>query len=252
MYAILVDVTRCTGCERCVEACVLEHDLNIRAADKDRATTRDGLTANRFCTVLPVAEGRFARKSCMHCLEPSCVSACLVGGLTQTEEGAVIYDADKCIGCRYCMLACPFHIPRYEWSATVPFVRKCSLCFTRLKKGEIPACVEACPNQALEFGEREDLLEIARSRSNKDPSKYISHIWGEHEFGGTCVLYLSDVDLDALGWPEQEAVAIPGITEPLISKTPHIGIAVLASLCGLNWIIKRRTQLMGSAGEEEK
>jgi formate dehydrogenase iron-sulfur subunit len=188
----------------------------------------------------------------MHCLEPSCVSACLVGGLTLTEEGAVIYDPNKCIGCRYCMLACPFHIPRYEWSETVPFVKKCTLCFTRLKEGEIPACVEACPNQALQFGKREELLELAHNRTESEPSKYLPHIWGEHEFGGTSVLYLSDVDLDALGWPRQGEVPIPEITEPLISKTPHIGISVLASLCGLNWIIKRRTLLMGSTGEEER
>ncbi len=252
MFAILVDVTRCTGCERCVQACVLEHGLDERSADRDRVTTKDGLTANRLCTVLPVAEGRFARKSCMHCLEPSCVSACLVGGLTQTPEGAVIYDPDKCIGCRYCMLACPFHIPRYEWSARTPFVKKCTMCFARLEEGKIPACVEACPNQALEFGEREELLKLAHNRIGNESEKYLPHTWGEHEFGGTSVLYVSDVDLTALGWPEHDTVPIPAITEPLISKTPHIGIAVLASLCGLNWIIARRTRLMAVESNQEE
>jgi hypothetical protein len=150
------------------------------------------------------------------------------------------------------MLACPFHIPRYEWAATAPFVKKCDMCLPRVKRGDIPACVEACPNQALEFGRRGELLELARTRIKSAPSKYISHIWGEHEFGGTSVLYLSDVNLETLGWPEPGAIPIPEITEPLISKTPHIGITVLASLCGLNWIIRRRTQLMAGTGDKEK
>jgi len=252
MFAILVDVTRCTGCEDCVEACVLERGLDPRSAERDRARTKDGLTSNRLCTLIPVAEGRFARKSCMHCLEPSCVSACLVGGLTKTPEGAVVYDPDKCIGCRYCMLACPFHIPRYQWSQTTPFVQKCNLCFSRLQQGKSPACVEACTRQALIFGEREETLELARTRIRRDPLRYSQHIWGEHEFGGTSLLYISDVDLNALGWPRHSLPPIPEITEPLISKTPHIGVAVLASLFGLNWILERRNRLMNEKYDREE
>jgi hypothetical protein len=125
------------------------------------------------------------------------------------------------------------------------------MCFSRLEKGEMPACVEACPQKALQFGERKDLLQLAHKRIQQESEKYLPRVWGEHEFGGTSVLYVSDVDLHALGWPEESALPIPSITEPIISKTPHIGIGVMASLFGLNWIIERRTRLMsaGDSGE---
>ncbi len=246
MNAILIDVTRCTGCERCVTACLEENELDPVRADVDRATARDGLSAYRWSSIIEVAEGRFARKSCMHCLTPSCVSACLVGGLTKTTDGAVVYDPDKCIGCRYCMLACPFHIPRYEWGATHPFVRKCTMCASRLQEGQVPACVEACPQQAIEFGEREELLQRAHRRIREDSEHYLPHVWGESEFGGTSVLYISDVDLAALDWPSSPAEAIPHLTEPVIAATPYIGLGVASGLLGVNWIIRRRMSLMGS------
>ncbi len=247
MFAILVDVTQCVGCERCVDACVKTKDFSPIQAENDRATTKDGLSAHRLTTILKVDSGRFAKKSCMHCLEPSCEAACLVGGLTKLPEGPVVYDPDKCIGCRYCMLACPFHIPRYEWEKTVPFMQKCDMCYDRLKDGKQPACVEACPSNVLQFGERKTMLRIAHDRIKANPQRYINKVWGENEFGGTSILYISDVDLHKLGWPE-EAGPIPELTEPLISKTPVIGLSVAGSLLGLNWIIRRRDKLMN--GEE--
>jgi formate dehydrogenase iron-sulfur subunit len=245
MRAILVDVTACTGCERCVDACIQENGSDPVRADVDRALTRDGLSADRLLSVRQVGNGRFVRVSCMHCLEPSCVSACLVGGITKTPEGPVVYDPDKCIGCRYCMLACPFHIPRYEWDSTVPFMRKCAMCFQRQEEGRVPACVEACPEDALRFGDRDELLARAHRTIADNPDRYLPRVWGEHEFGGTSVLYLSDVDLAAAGWPGPETVAIPSLTEPLISKTPFIGFGVMATLLGINWVIRRRMELAG-------
>jgi formate dehydrogenase iron-sulfur subunit len=250
MYGILVDVTRCTACEKCVTACV-EHNKGDRwRAERDRAVTTDGLSAQRLSTLLKVDEGRFARKSCMHCLEPSCVSACLVGGLTKTAEGPVLYDRDKCIGCRYCMLACPFHVPRYEWDKTVPFVAKCDLCVDRLAQDKPPACVEACPEGALKFGNRSELLREAHTMIGRYPNRYLNHVWGEHEFGGTAVIYVSDVDLSSLGWPESGAAPIPSLTEPLVHKTPFIGLGVAVGLISLNWIIKRRNELAHANDKE--
>ena len=243
MYGILVDVTKCTGCERCVAACTQRNKLNVWQADEDRATTADGLSEHRLSTVLKVGDGRFARKSCMHCLHPSCVSACMVGGLTKSPAGPVLYDRSKCIGCRYCMLACPFHVPRYQWDKTSPYVAKCDMCSDRLARNQLPACVEACPQKALKLGDRDQLLAEARALIRRDPSPYVNHIWGEKEFGGTSVMYISDVDLAALGWPEQAPVAIPSLTEPLVHKTPFIGMSVAAGLLGLNWIVKRRNEL---------
>jgi formate dehydrogenase iron-sulfur subunit len=249
MNAILVDVTRCIGCERCVDACIEENGLDPVQAQVDRATTKDGLSENRLLSVPRVAPGRFARLSCMHCLEPACVSACLVGGLTKTPEGPVVYDSEKCIGCRYCMLACPFHIPRYEWDEPLPLVKKCTLCFQRLSQGKVPACVEACPNETLVFGDRDILLGEAHRRIETSGSRYIPRVWGEGEFGGTSVLYLSDVDLGVMGWPRAESTAIPHLTEPLIAKTPTIGLSVMGSLLGINWVIRRRMRLAAEAAE---
>ncbi|MFH2002451.1 MAG: 4Fe-4S dicluster domain-containing protein [Planctomycetota bacterium] len=243
MYAILIDVTRCTGCERCAAACVEANHLDPKSADVARATLKDGLSANRLSSLLSVDSGRFAKKSCMHCLEPSCAEACLVGGITKTPEGPVIYDPDKCIGCRYCMLACPFHIPRYEWDKTVPFMKKCDMCSDRLRQGKRPACVEACPQNALSFGERQQMLDAAHERIKAQPDKYIQHLWGEEEWGGTSVLYISDVDLGALGWPADSSVPIPTLTKPLISMTPFIGTGVASCLLGLHWIVQRRMRL---------
>lgn len=250
MIGILVDVTRCTGCERCVEACVTTHDLDPVRAEHDRVATRDRLSEHLLNSVVPLGGGHFARKSCMHCLDASCVSACLVGGLSRSEEGAVLYDPDKCIGCRYCMLACPFHIPRYEWTQAYPIVRKCDFCIPRVRAGLQPACVEACPNQALTFGDREDLLVEAHRRIEDRNHHYLPRVWGEEELGGTSILYVSDVDLSALGWPSPQTVPIPSLTEPLISKTPYIGAAVLTGIYALNWIIERRNRLMGSNADD--
>lgn len=243
MIGILVDITKCTGCEKCVHACVESHDLDTSDADADRATTRDGLSARRWSTLVPVEQERFARKSCMHCVDPNCVAACLVGGIEKTPEGPVIYDPDKCIGCRYCMLACPFHIPRYEWDSAYPFMRKCDLCFDRVQANRLPACVEACPEKALTFGNREELLVEAHSRIRHHPERYLDRVWGETEWGGTSMLYISDVDLSSIGWPQAGEDAIPSLTDPLIAKTPVMGIGVAAGLCALSWIIRRRNRL---------
>jgi formate dehydrogenase iron-sulfur subunit len=243
--AILVDVTRCHGCEKCVAACVAANGLDAGRAESDRATTPDGLSAYRFTTLVPLDNGRFARKSCMHCLQPSCVAACLVGGLEKTPEGAVVYDSEKCIGCRYCMLACPFSVPRYEWEKPIPYMRKCSLCLPRLRSGSRPACVEACPHDALSFGARSEMLATARSRIGLRPDLYLGDIWGEAEWGGTSVLYISDVDLSPLGLSPARRQAIPAITDPVIHSTPLVAASVAATVTGLRWIIRRRQLVQG-------
>jgi len=243
MNAILIDVTRCTACEKCVAACTRSHGLDDSRADQDRAVAPDGLTAHRLSAVLAVGKDRFARKSCMHCLEPSCASACLVGALTKSAQGPVIYDRDKCIGCRYCMLACTFQVPRYEWGKTAPYMVKCDMCADRQTHGQAPACVEACPHGALKFGDRARLLGEAHSILARNPGRYLNHIWGQNEIGGTSMLYVSDVELTSLGWPPSDARPIPSLTEPLIHKTPLIGLAVGVGAVGLNWIIKRREDL---------
>jgi formate dehydrogenase iron-sulfur subunit len=250
-YAILFDATRCKACERCVAACVEADGGNPDGAAADRATIEDGLSARRLSTVIPVSDGRFSRKSCMHCLDPACVAACLVGGIEKSPEGPVIYDPDKCIGCRYCMLACPFHVPRYEWGETAPFMRKCSMCIDRIRSGKIPACVEACPNDAMVFGSRDGLLARAWETIRGNPRRYLPRVWGEKEWGGTSVLAISDVDLAPVGWPREDLAPIPARTDPLIHGTPAIGLSVLLGTWALSTIIGRRQRLAASGDDEE-
>jgi ferredoxin len=132
---------------------------------------------------------------CMHCQDPACASACLVGALKKTALGPVTYDASKCIGCRYCLVACPFSVPRYEWTKLVPFVKKCDMCGARQAQGQAPACVEACPVGASIVGWRDEILEEAERRILGD-SKYVKHIYGSEEAGGTSVFFISDVPFE--------------------------------------------------------
>ena len=247
--AILTDVTRCTGCEKCVKACKAEHEL-----DADRAWPGQGaiddLSATRFTTILQRPGDHFVRQQCRHCLEPACVSACIVGALQQTPEGPVIYDSDRCMGCRYCLMACPYGVPRYEWDRPVPYVRKCTMCYDRLKDGRIPACVEACPEQATVFGTRDEMLAEAKRRLAEQPDKYIQHVYGEHEVGGTSVLLIADIPLDFLGWKSDlGAQALPDLTWASLKKVPAMVLGVGGLMTGLHWVIGRRMQLAAEQAE---
>ena len=256
--AILTDVTKCIGCERCVEGCVRQNKLPREIPTRYRA--EDGLSARRYTSIVRIpgkTEGtwRNVRRQCMHCRDASCAAACLVGAFTKTRDGAVVYDDDKCIGCRYCMLACPFMIPRYEYDQPLPYVRKCKMNDECRVAGGMPACVDACPTGATVFGPRQMLLQEARRRIDENPERYIDHIYGEHEFGGTSVIYLSDVPLNqTLRMPSDEEFAhlrvpelarrsIPESLHGWVLVTPVQFVTVSAGLAGA-WFIRRRARLM--------
>ncbi|MHC4471594.1 MAG: 4Fe-4S dicluster domain-containing protein [Planctomycetota bacterium] len=242
-WGILTDVTKCVGCERCVEGC---RESNETGRDRSwRWQERiDDLSASRWTTVDRLPGGRYVRRQCRHCLSPACASACPVGALTKTPEGAVVYDAAKCMGCRYCMMACPFGIPRYSWETPVPEVRKCVLCFERIAKGEIeePACTAACPAGATVFSrDREELLREAHGRIEKDPGRYLARVWGETEAGGTGVLTISDVDI---ALPETVPDdPLPERTWGALKTVPFAFFGMGAAMLGLRWIIGRRNRL---------
>jgi formate dehydrogenase iron-sulfur subunit len=249
--AILVDTTRCTGCEECVDACKQENDLG---ADRLRPGQEgvDGLSATRFTTVLRRPGDHFIKQQCRHCLEPTCVSVCLVGAMQKTPEGPVIYDSDLCIGCRYCLTACPYGIPRYEWDESVPYVRKCTLCYPRLKEGKRPACVDACPHEALLFGTRVDMLREAHRRIEANPERYLPHVFGEKEVGGTAVLYLADISLGFLGWGGNLGdEPLPPLAWASLKKVPPVIVGMSALMGGIYWVIRRRMQLAAKAAEGE-
>ena len=212
----------------------------------------DGLSATRWTNVIEQPAGHYVRKQCRHCLEPACVSVCPVGAMQKTAEGPVIYDSSKCMGCRYCVMACPYGIPRYEWDQAVPYVRKCNLCYDRLQAGQIPACVEACPQQATIFGERDELLAEAHYRLEASPEKYVQKVYGEHEVGGTSVLYISDVPLDFLGFngsPGQEP--LPALSQAWLNKVPPLALGMTILMAGPYWIIKRRMQMAAARANIE-
>lgn len=246
-FAILTDTTKCTGCELCVAACKEQNGLG---KDESRRWKRriDDLSSTRFTTIIRRPGGHFVRQQCRHCIDPACVSACLVGALQKTPEGPVIYDSDKCMGCRYCMMACPYGIPRYDWDQPVPYVRKCTLCYDRIKEGRQPACTEACPEGATIFGTRAEMLEIARRRIEDAPDKYISKVFGEHEIGGTSVLYISDIPLGFLAWkPDLGDVPPPKLTWASLTKVPPVMLGMAALMSGMYFIIGRRMKLQAEA-----
>jgi formate dehydrogenase iron-sulfur subunit len=258
-FGILIDTTRCIGCESCVKACSEKNHLDEFMPMPQQSG--DGLGWNRWTAiVIRYVNGKlkYVKKQCRHCLDPSCASACVVGALRKTPQGPVTYDRSLCMGCRYCMMACPFGIPKYEWNSAVPYVHKCNMCFDRLEQGEKTACVAACPRQATIQGPRDDLLAEAHKRIAAQPDRYISHIHGETDIGGTSVLYISDIPLGFLGWKEDMGTEpaprsawakepLPKLTWASLSKVPAEFLGVGALMFGIYWVIDRRMKMQQQA-----
>jgi formate dehydrogenase iron-sulfur subunit len=252
-FAILTDTTRCTGCDRCVEACV---EINHLGPDLRYPWRQaDGLSGARYCSIVSAPGNRWIRLQCRHCLEPACVAACPVGALHKTDDGPVVYDRDICMGCRYCMMACPYQIPRYMWEENVPYVSKCTMCYDAMSRGEIdqPACTKACPeNATMFFRSRRDALAEARRRISDNPGLYLAgRIWGEHEVGGASVLYISDVDLASLGGRGPRELGdepLPLYTERILSTVPATFMSVCAVMAGTYLFLKRRDRVMAEEG----
>ena len=229
-YGCLVDLTRCVGCRKCEQACNTVNALpepdrsfeDYTVLDLKRRPDEKAYTViNRYYSGEIDAQDQlvptFAKIQCMHCQDPACASACIVGALTKKENGAVHYDVTKCIGCRYCMVACPFEIPAYEYHNPItPKVMKCTFCYERVEEeGKLPGCVEICPVEALTFGRRSTLLKTARTRMAENPGRYISHIYGEHEVGGTSWMYLSGQPFEKLGFIKLPQNPMPKLAETI-------------------------------------
>ncbi len=253
---VLFDNTRCIGCRKCEEGCNKVNDLpaperpfdDLSVLDTKRRTDPKAYTVvNRFDSVgNPNVKGPLYRKvQCNHCLEPACASACFVRAFTKTQKGAVIYDASVCVGCRYCMIACPFEIPTYEYdNAFEPRVMKCTLCSPRIEKGLLPGCVEACPTEALTYGKRSELLKVARARISKFPDRYVDHIYGENEMGGTSWLYLSAVPFKEVDMREDLGVTpAPKLTAGALSAVPIVVGLWPVLLTGIYAMSKRKEKI---------
>lgn len=267
-YGCLVDLTACVGCRKCEQACNKVNDLpppklpfdDPRPLERKRRPMATAFTVvNRYYAgkrdernnLIPT----FVKVQCMHCQDPGCVSACIVGAMTKKDNGATHYDVSKCIGCRYCMVACPFQIPAYEYSDPLfPRVRKCTFCYERItKEGGNPACAAICPVEGITFGKRSQLLEIARQKTNNNPARYLNRIYGEQEVGGTSWLYISGEPFEKLGFLDLPTHPIPHLAETIqhgIFRYMWSPLTLFAVLGGIMWTCNRK-QITGESEHDQ-
>jgi formate dehydrogenase iron-sulfur subunit len=234
-YGFLIDASRCIDCRACLMACSVENNVSM-------THTRIWIKDSGIVGEYPDLKHFTAPYHCMHCVDPSCVSACTVGALQQNEDGVVTYDNDRCIGCRYCMYACPFEVPHFEWDQQFALITKCDMCVSRLDEGQEPACAATCPTGAIQFGKREDLLAMAHARIKEQPERYIDHVFGEHENGGTSTFYISSVPFEQLGFPLVQTVKSPAESNRLATEigTPVIASTVALGMTGIYLMLNRK------------
>ncbi len=253
MKALLIDSTRCVGCRGCQIACKEWNELPAEKtkffAGKGYQNPRD-LSPGTWTLITyneVFVKGHFnwvfGKKQCFHCVDPACAAACPAHALHKTEAGPVIYDAYKCLGCRYCQLACPFLVPRFEWNKAIPEITKCTLCADRIQAGLEPACSKVCPTDAIVYGERDILVREAEDRIQANPRGYIHHIYGKDEAGGTCVMHISDVSFEDLGFQGNMPMhSVAALAEPAMGAIPFVMAGLGVGLGAISWVVNRRIQ----------
>jgi Fe-S-cluster-containing dehydrogenase component len=242
---MLYDTTKCIGCKACVSACAQANGLE---PDTERADglyqaplTLNSKTKNIIKLYRTGGEQSFMKAQCMHCIDPACVGACMMHALKKDEKGIVYWTGESCVGCRYCQVACPYGVPKFEWTSYNPKIVKCEMCRHRFADGKGPACCEVCPAGAVVYGKREELLEEAHRRLKASPERYVQKVYGEHDGGGTNVLYLAHVDFEKLGLPNLGVRPVPE-TVRNVQGTVYYGFAAPVALYGLLSLIIRRNQ----------
>jgi Ni/Fe-hydrogenase subunit HybB-like protein/Fe-S-cluster-containing dehydrogenase component len=247
--AVLYDATRCIGCRECIVGCAEENGW-----DADLAFGPDLKLTDTCLTYLqkfePADEAFFLKRQCMHCSDPACVSACMLGAMHKDADGAVVWNADLCVGCRYCQIACPFNVPRFEWDSPLPSLRKCQMCPDRRAQGLPPACVAQCRRDALMFGPREEMLAEAHTRIEAEPEKYNRHVYGETDGGGTGVLYLTrgDASFASLGLPDLGDVSPADLPESIQHRLYKGFIAPIVLFTMLGAVVRRNFPLVHANG----
>ena len=257
LKGVLVDLTRCIGCRGCQVACKSWNERSVSKTFLDGTFTNPPqLNSDTYTRIAFVEQENnnipvwsFIKDQCMHCKDPACMSACPVGAFSQTPEGAVVYNFTKCIGCRYCMVACPFNIPKYEWRSTSPWIRKCTFCSDRLTAEKIPVCIKVCPTNVMQFGKFDDIMKEAEKRLKENPGKYVDHIYGKEEAGGTSWIYLSAIPFEQLGFNTKiPNVKLPKLTWNMLSEIP---VKVGALVVGLSLIAAFRNRGSNAQGSSE-
>ena len=243
--ALLYDATVCIGCKQCEQACADKNKLRY-----DDTVAAEQRQSEHKYTVLLTKNDKFMRRLCMNCQEPACASVCPVGALRKTELGPVTYDENKCMGCRYCMVACPFGVPKYEWGKVLPKVQKCTMCADRVAAGKQTACAEICPTGATKFGDRDELILEAQRRIRENPGQYVNHIYGLTEVGGTSVLLLSSVPFEEFGYrADLSKDPLPILTYRVLSRIPDFVPLGGMLLGGVWWITHRREEVAAAEGK---
>jgi len=252
---VLTDLSLCVGCRKCEWACKdinghpnqpIEAFEDMSVFQQKRRTGPEWFTVvNEYPSPEPDTTPVYVKHQCMHCNEPACASSCLVAAFRKTPEGPVLYNENVCIGCRYCMIACPFYVPSYTYdNPYTPVVRKCTMCFDKVtREGGVPGCVKVCPVEALTFGKRSDLITLAREKIVQNPGKYVDHIYGEHEAGGTCWLYVSPRPFEELGFrTDLGTTPYPELTKGFLSSVPLVLTIWPALFIGCYAFTKRREE----------
>ena len=241
---LLYDATLCIGCKTCMVACNEANGLPADTTGSPAKLYHKPIDlSEKAKTVIKLyaqdGEQSFVKAQCMHCVDPACASACMLGALKKREFGIVTYDPDLCVGCRYCEVACPFNVPKFEWSSAAPKIVKCELCKERLAAGKEPACTEVCPRHAVIFGQRTDLLDEAHRRLHDTPDRYVQKVYGEADGGGTQVLYLSHVPFEKVGFPALGEEPAPSLARSIQHGVYRGFIAPLALYAALGAVIYR-------------
>jgi len=260
-YGLLHDTTLCVGCRSCEAACAEVNELppvdvqleGSQVFDTTRRTTETSLTVvNRYLEASDDRPPVYRKLQCMHCNEPCCATVCLVHAFEKTPEGPVVYHPELCMGCRYCVMACPYYALAYEYDDPLtPKVMRCTMCYDRIKEGKLPGCAEACPMGAITFGERDELIQVARERIRKHPDRYINHIFGEHEFGGTSWMVIAGESFGDLGLDEgMTTEPLPAIATSYLGVVPLVVTIYPGLLMGMYAFSQRQKQVAKDEREE--
>jgi formate dehydrogenase iron-sulfur subunit len=251
---ILYDSTRCLGCSACERLCARIHGLpepegkpvlgEIRNTDESHRTVVNLHATSKGETLV--------KNQCMHCNEPACAAACLTQAMYKTKEGPVIWRGDKCMGCRYCMVSCPFDVPKFQYHNSNPMIIKCDMCYGRIQQGAMPTCASGCPGDALTFGTRRELIKEAQKRIMESPKDYEDMVYGEHVAGGTGILYIAPVQPEEIGLRTNlQNASYPALSKGFLYAVPSVFVLLPPALLGIYEATKRRNNQGNEGGENE-